>query len=587
MDGPKYRRGRLLELILPLVACLLLSTCSPVKPRPNILLIVIDTLRADHLGTYGYPRPTSPVLDGLAEQGVLFEQASSSAPWTLPSVMSILTGRLPSSHRVENDGVMLSSDIPLLAQAMQTAGYRTAAVMSHIYVSRAYGFERGFDEFEDFGLSVNYEFEAGMEPNAARVSDRALAQVDALDGSPSFLVVHYFDPHWDYAAPAPFGSRFVASYQGDLTGNYQSFSKYANPSLELSALDRQHLLDLYDGEIAYTDFEIGRLLDGLRERNWLQQSVVIVTADHGEEFKEHGSMGHGRSLYDEVSRVPLVMVDFRFPKIGRRVGDQVQTVDIFPSLCEVAGIPINEKVQGRSFLALAAGEAVPKRGAISETIRFDAYRKSYRTLEQKLIVNLESNRREIYDLAKDPEEKRNIWAQQPEKALQMEQELFARVDVLSGGWNLRWASDGTPRRFSGWVETEGIFSEVIPLFSETNRHHVTRGKRLDFDLEGVTGGGGFAFRLEPADARVRFSLAVDGKESPEWVKIGAKRNRPPSNPLELGGGEMRGDLNRRPTFRVGEELGYFLWKNAPQDPENWVELEETLRERLRSLGYVE
>src|SRR5262245_1777708 len=176
MVAPRASRaapGRaLLVVALPL---LLGAACrNGTEDRPDLVLILVDTLRADHLHAYGYPRETSPALDSLAARGVLFEQAISAAPWTLPASMSILTGRLPSHHRLENDGMKLSSGIPTLPEVLRDSGYATRGVVSHIYVGRPFGFERGFEEFEDFGLSKDYRFEAGLEPRAAAVTDAAL-----------------------------------------------------------------------------------------------------------------------------------------------------------------------------------------------------------------------------------------------------------------------------------------------------------------------------------------------------------------------------------------------------------------------------
>jgi len=556
--------------------------CAPPPSRPSIVLIFVDTLRADHLGAYGYSRPTSPSLDAVASRGVLFEQAIASAPWTLPSAMSLLTGRLPSSHRVENDGMKLPAGIPTLARVLKDAGYTTSAVVSHIYVSGLFGFDRGFDHFEDFGLSRDYRFEAGLEPRAETVTDRALEQIRASKGRPFFLLVHYFDPHWDYDPPPPFQTRFTGPYEGTITGSYQSFSRYVRPGADLAPEDRRHLVDLYDGEIAYTDSQVGRLLEGLREEG----AVVVVTSDHGEEFKEHGSLGHGRNLYDEVVKVPLIVADLRGKGAARRVTEQVRSIDIFPTLCEYAGAAVPPGVQGKSLAPWLSGGREASRGAVSETIRFDAYRKSYREPGEKIIVRLEDNRREFYDLASDPGETRNLWKEREGRARILEQALFSRVDVLAGGWNLRWSSDGTPHRFSGSIETDGVFTSLMPLYGETGRHRVLQGKRIDFDLEGIVRGGGLSFSVEPPDAKVGFALALDGREGTDFVQIGGERSRPPVTPFSFAG-PLRSDILQRPPYRSGGEIGFFLWKNAGASPSDAVDLTEEMKERLRSLGYIQ
>jgi hypothetical protein len=409
--------------------------------------------------------------------------------------------------------------------------------------------------------------------------------VRALGKRPFFLFVHYFDPHWDYDPPPPFADRFTSPYTGSLTGKYASFSEYARPDRPLAKEDVQHLVDLYDGEIAYVDSQIGRFLEGLEKAGVAGRSVVIVLSDHGEEFKEHRSLGHGRNLYDEVIRVPLLVADLRHAGGGRRIHEQVRTLDLFPTLCSLAGIPAPRGVEGESLLPLMSAEAVGSRPAVSETIRFDAYRKSYRMPSQKLIVSLENNAREFYDLRGDPGEQANLYPTRAKEGMALEQALFERIDVLSGGWNLRWSSDGKPHRFSGSIETQGLFTRVVPLFPETGRHRVIRGKRIDFDLQSVLRGGGLSFSVDPPDAGLGFALALDGAEESARIFVGAGRKRPPSHPFSFAG-DLASDILARPVFRNGEELGFFLWKSPGPSPEDATELSDAMKERLRSLGYL-
>jgi arylsulfatase A-like enzyme len=582
MVGPRPKARLFL-----LLALLTTASCRQAEDtRPNLVLILVDTLRRDHLHAYGYPRETSPSLDALAQRSVVFEQAISAAPWTLPSAMSLLTGRLPSSHHVENDGMKLAPGIPILAEVLKEGGYATAAVVSHIYVDSPFGFRRGFDQFDDFGLAEDYRFEAGMEPRASQVTDHALAEVQRLGKRrPFFLLVHYFDPHWDYDPPAPYNTRFTGAYTGKMTGAYKTFSEYALPGAIITPADLQHLEDLYDGEIAYTDSQIGRLLKRLEDLGVAQRSVVVVVSDHGEEFKEHGTLGHGRDLYDEVIRIPLLMADLRQPSQERRVGEEVRSIDLFPTLCALAGVLPPRGVQGASLIPFLSGAGGEGRPAISETIRFDAYRKSYREEKAKLIVGLENNSREFYDLQSDPGERIDLWQQRAVEALAMEQALFERVDVLDGGWNLRWSSDGSPRRFSGSITTEGIITAVVPLFPESGRHRVERGRRIDFDLVGVSGSGGISFTVSPPDSRVGFALALDGAVETRRIFVGGQRTSPPASPFSFVGA-VPAELLSRPPFSSGRDLGYFIWKSRGPSREEASELTEAMKERLRSLGYL-
>jgi hypothetical protein len=237
------------------------------------------------------------------------------------------------------------------------------------------------------------------------------------------------------------------------------------------------------------------------------------------------------------------------------------------------------------LIPFLSGEGGKGRPAVSETIRFDAYRKSYREPNAKLIVGLESNSRELYDLKSDPAELTNLWERRAQEALAMEQALFEQVDVLDGGWNLRWSSDGSPHRFSGSIETDGQITAVVPLFPQAGRHRVAHGKRIDFDLEGVERSGGISFAVNPANSRVGFSLSVDGAPESRRVFIGVRRTTPSASPFSFAGNEPA-EFFAKPDFSSGRELGYFLWKSPGPSREEASELSEAMKERLRSLGYI-
>ncbi len=572
--------------------------------RPDVLLIVVDTLRADHLGLYGYDRPTSPRLDDLGRRGVVFDRAWSAAPWTLPSVMSILTGRYASAHRVENDGLKLAADVPTMAEAVGAAGYATGGFASHIYVSRLFGFDRGFGTFEDFGLSrPGYRLETGLEPDAARVTDAALAWIEAQKDRPAFLFAHYFDPHWPYAAPGDDRDAFPSAYAGPLQADYDSLSKFQDPGVPMPEDYRTFLVNRYDGEIRYTDRQIGRLIDGLRDAGRLDRAWIILTADHGEEFREHGSIGHGRQLYEEVVRVPLLIVP-PASKGAARVSDPVSTIDILPTVLELTGAGATPAgLRGRSLLPdvrggspgpirdAAGGEPggvptqYPDRLLVSETIRFNSYRKAARQGPWKIIQSVEAPRPELYDLAADPGERHDLAAAHPADTRRMIRALFDEVDVISGGWNLRWSSDGRPRRFQGQIRTSGVFRTVVPLFAGEGSYQVA-GNALNFSDEGQRSGGGISFTTAPHEATVDFYLLVDGRPNPAAVVLGGNRAHPGSLPFTLPGETDAPAAFLSPGFAAGRDLGFFLWRVRPAGPEQEVVLDDEIRDRLRSLGYI-
>ncbi len=366
-----------LALALALAGAPGLSCSGGFDPaHQDVVLVVVDTLRADHLGVYGYERATSPRLDAFARRAAVFDTAWSAAPWTLPSVMSIMTSRYPSAHRVENDGLRLADDVPTVAETLQRAGYATGGFVSHVYVSSLYGFGRGFEVFDDFGLSQpGYRLEAGMEPPADRVTDAALAWLRGQGRRPVFLLVHYFDPHWPYAPPEAYRALFPDAYHGPLDASYDAISKFLDPLAPIPEDYRRFLIDRYDGEVRFVDDQLGRLLDGLAASGRAPRSWVLVTADHGEEFKDHGSMGHGRRLYEETIHVPLIIGRAAGQGSGGAGGSRVATpvsgIDLFPTIAALAGAAAPAGLQGTSLAPLLGrgGNAPPPdRPLVCETL---------------------------------------------------------------------------------------------------------------------------------------------------------------------------------------------------------------------------
>jgi len=582
-----------------LVMCVACAGPAFDDTRPDMVLIVVDTLRADHLGAYGYRRETSPAIDGLAARGTLFEASWGAAPWTLPSIMSIMTSRYPSGHRVENDGLRLDTGIPTLAQTFEAGGYATGAFVSHIYVTETFGFGRGFQHFDDFDLGdPEYRLEAGLEPDATRVTDAALEWLAEQGDEPVFLFVHFFDPHWPYEPPDEFRAMFPSDYRGDLDAGYDSISRYQDRNIDMPEDYRSFLVDRYDGEIRYVDREIARLLEGLRETGRSDRSWITVTSDHGEEFKEHGSVGHGRNLYEEVIHVPLVIAgpaSGAESRGGRRIATPVSGIDLFPTLIDLAGF--ERRPPGLEGISLApvlrrsgAGAAPTEAGpgiVISETVRLNTYQKALRRGERKLIQFMGQNRCELYDLDLDPGEQNDLADAQPEECRELLRELYARVDVFSGAWNLTWSSDGSEHRFQGQIRTSGIFRSIVPLFPDQGKYVFERGNTLSFTDAGQAGDSGFSFTTVPYDAEVTFYLMIDGEPSPQSISLGARRSRPRGLPFTLEGAPSSELAFERPIYEPGQEVGFFLWRTRPASPGQAITLDEGIRERLESLGYVD
>jgi arylsulfatase A-like enzyme len=307
---------------------------------PNIVLVSIDSLRSDHVHAYGYARETTPTIDQLAREGVLFQTVVSPTSWTLPAHLTLLTSLPPEEHGVVRDGMRMRDDAVTLTEVLWQAGYATAGFVSAPYLDADYGFSQGFDYYDDYTIAKWDQFSSHhgvTSPPLLRITSDWLGQWDARGRErPFFLFVHMWDVHYDYTPPPPYDSLFDPDYKGTVTGENYEFGTQVHPGMD--PRDLQHIIALYDGEIRYTDLYLGRLLDRLRELAVLDNTIVVVTADHGDEFFEHGHKGHRKTLYDESVLVPLVI---RYPAkvpVGQRVASQVRLMDVGPTVLSLAGV---------------------------------------------------------------------------------------------------------------------------------------------------------------------------------------------------------------------------------------------------------
>jgi arylsulfatase A-like enzyme len=380
--------------------------------RPNILLYVVDTLRADHLGCYGYSRPTSPHLDALAAEGILFSDTIAQASWTTPATASIMTGRYPIGHGALTLGEGMRLEVPTLAELLRAAGYRTAGFVTNGNVTGTLGFRRGFDEYV-------YIPEDRTRPTVHAPADelnaRVLEWLRREKGRPFFLYVHATDPHAPYAPPDRLRDRFSRDGTAALAREAEPVKAILdNPALRTPE-NIAYLADLYDAEIAFTDENIGQLLGAFREFGLYEDSLVVVTADHGEEFNDHGRIGHGHNLYDETTKVPLIV---RLPgerRGGRRIESMARQIDIMPTMLDYLGVAPPRGVSGRSLLALTEQpDAYDGEAAFSDTRLGMPRRSAVVTAAWKVIESATPETQfEVYDLHADPTEHRDLAATAP------------------------------------------------------------------------------------------------------------------------------------------------------------------------------
>ena len=308
-----------------------------IKFPHGIILISLDTLRADHLGIHGYHRNTSPNIDAFAKEGVIFDNAVAQSPWTLPSHMSIMTSLYPLFHGVRESTSRLANEHVTLAELLREGGYQTAAFTDGVFVSGAFGFQQGFDIYNDQGRGI------------AQIIAKAKKWLDTNRSKPFFLFIHCLDIHMPYNPPPPYNTIFHDFvYTGNLTPDKDTLTA----KLEVNDEDLRHFIALYDGGIRYTDEKIGEFLSYLRGSELASQSLIIITSDHGEEFKEHGSFLHWQLYYKPNLHVPLLIHIPGYPGNKIRIVELVQSIDLLPTILEIAGLPSHSQAQGRSLIPL-------------------------------------------------------------------------------------------------------------------------------------------------------------------------------------------------------------------------------------------
>jgi arylsulfatase A-like enzyme/tetratricopeptide (TPR) repeat protein len=393
---------------LPLLAAAfgLLTACAA-APERNVVVITLDTTRADHLGCYGYRRDTTPRLDALATEGTLFESCLTPVPITLPSHATIFTGTYPPHHGVrDNAGFELPDHVTTLAEVLAARGYLTAAFIGAFPLDSRFRLDQGFQLYDD-RLAPPSGDPRGLAPadqlffkerKADEVTQAALAWLDRKPDGPFFVWLHYFDPHMPCNAPEPFSQLFTDSP--------------------------------YDAEIAFADDSIGRFLDALRSDGLIDRTVIVVVGDHGEGLGDHGELTHGLTIYDSVLRVPLIVRAPGSP--SGRVRDTVRTVDLMPTICELVGVECPSEVQGASLAMLLAGGPPLELEAYSETVRG---RLQYGWspvfgLTQGEWKYIAAPAPELYRVASDPGETANLIDEEPAVARRLEARLASLRETI-------------------------------------------------------------------------------------------------------------------------------------------------------------
>lgn len=392
--------------VLVCCLCALVASVSCQRPRTpaaqtlrplNVVVITIDTLRPDHLHCYGYDKIETPTIDHIAQSGVLFENGVTQTPLTPPSHASIFTGLNPPAHKVrDTGGFILSTSIPTLASILQEKGWDTAAFISTAVLKKRFGFDHGFAVYDDEmpRPGSREEFLEDAERRAGDTVNRAVKWVDGRSSKPFFLWVHLYDPHTPYDPPSPFREQYK---------------------------DR-----LYDGEIAYADHELGRLMESLKQKSPRERTVVALLSDHGESLGEHGEYSHGVFLYDSTLRIAYLLSGPGIPA-GLRVKEQARTIDLLPTILELMGGRAPAGVEGVSLVPLFSGKDAATAVSYAETLypKINLGWAELRAIRTNHWKYIRAPKPELYDLSQDPKETSNVLAEHPAEVQKLEAQLAA------------------------------------------------------------------------------------------------------------------------------------------------------------------
>lgn len=422
----------------------------------NVLVICVDSLRADHLGCYGYKRDTSPCIDTVAKSGIWFTSAISQAPWTKPSVASLFTSMYMSVHNVwygykdTKDYAIsckLSNDIVTFAEILKIHGYETAAFGQKLHLHKEFGFKQGF------GL-LNMKL-----GKSANITKSVISWLHKRQPNKFFVYVHYDDAHFPYNPTDKF--KMFDVYKSNLNVTGENFKSIRSGEIKLSREDINHIIASYDGEIRCVDEKIGLLLKELDNMGYGSNTMVIILADHGDEFIEHGGVGHGHTLYEELIRVPLVM---KGPSIPRNVqiDGLAQSIDIAPTILDILDLLPDREMEGRSLVPLIFKAEEVHEYVYSErkTFNTEGFLRTIRSKKWKLIRDFDTKQSVLFDLENDPGEAKNVKDRYPK--------ILADLELRLSEWINRENARAKKTQFKGTVRIDETTKERLKSLGYAN-----------------------------------------------------------------------------------------------------------------------
>jgi arylsulfatase A-like enzyme len=583
---------------------LLLFCCGEAPGQLNVLIIAVDTLCADHLGCYGYDRDTSPNTDRLASGGVLCENCLSQAPWTLPSFATLFTSLFPTQHGATAVQSRVRDSFPTLAGILKEHGYATGAVVNAPALKPANGVARGFDFYNMTPLDGR---------NAAGTTRDVLAWIDKAGDQPFLMFAHYFDPHLSYSPPPPYDKLFDPHYEGRIgdSFNLEGFSLVRDSMFvqmkELSDADWNHIVSLYDGEIAFTDSAIGELLGGLEERGLTDRTLIVYMSDHGEEFYEHGGFEHGHTLYNELIHVPLI---FSLPgslPANARVARQVRLLDVAPTVLDILNLPPQPHFEGVSLAPVLRGEGpavasetslLPQHVSYAEALMHGREKKCVSEYPWKLVYEMRTERKVLFDLDSDPDERQDLLEREPDEAGRLEERLVEALFGVSGTWYIEVGAGRNLHSFDVSVAAgrglmPGTFNVHRLLDSggglvEAGALKLARnGSLLRLEDFGMKGSATVAFKVEPSKIPLEFDLRIDGQPATGQTYLGRSMVQPGDMPFTQKGRRAKTTSEGRPAGELDPPYILVWFEESSYKGDTAIQLDEETKKELRSLGYIQ
>ena len=550
----------------------------------NLLLITIDCLRAGHVGVYGYGRPTTPNIDALAAGGVRFTNAFANAPMTLPSIPQLFTST-----------VFPTKDVETLLEPVAQAGLPSAAVVNNAWIPLWLSQGKHAEPPGTFDVMMSGDLDAKA------ITDRALEWLERRRDERFVLFLHYLDTHTPYSPPKEYIARFAdAAYAGKVGDTYAHVEGAEASAYD--AADRKKIIALYDAGLRYVDAQIGRIVAALAERGQLDDTAIVITADHGEEFWDHGEFFHGQSLYDELLHVPLIVHVPGIVPAGTVVERPVRMIDLAPSLLEWAGLPRPATFEGRPLSQILAAANDPGDALIATATQAQfPTRYAIRVGGLKLIESLDTGNRELFDVTNDPDEKRNLAAERPDDLAKLEARLAeARAPLRRRGYQVRVVGPAAgTAKVELRLESQPRSGTFLTLdrtspFGEPRLALSTGGENLTAKATVDARGTGFRFDrlLSPRNIarndELKLVATADGRPvAAAAIALGQDGATPTGDVVDLTAAGVT-SASEPPCAPPDTGVRVCLWRYPGEHVAAMPEIKDpAVREKLRALGYLQ